>query len=964
MAKPVGRPTIGLGIVFEEDLEDENPTSAFALHLNAIPEGTQVEITLWEMDETDNGGRRTTRSMGKLTGVTARVSANAYESIGLSLDQPLPTKQQVIDGIADAEEKRRAILVALRLRQPDGFAWGYYRLDDKSADKLEGDYWEVRAQLKCAIAGEESKPFSALHRVTRLRKAVPFTQRRAKDNLVGSAPPTYALESTPAGTDTATATSISAGPAQQPKVIDGGPGTYSSGSTSTATSPTPSDSDRGTSTAAATNTATNASTRISTAGDPSPTGKPAVKSARPFAGLPSHVGPLATHPVRTGNHLKLYNDGCDDAVASSGALKDMLQSIREAKHFVFAADWSFHPLFRPSRDGAEAHADEQHSIGALLINKAVAGVTVAIHTWDHTFLMADPQNDTGNECLSALAIKMGLLPNTTGAAPPHTVLPNLYWHKSSRRGPLDYLAASHHQKFLVMDCEGPGGKRGVRAFLGGLDLSKGRFDYHRHPVGPGPNPGMQPEDEPNPPGDGTTWAYAQKWSGVDEWYNAETHDDRRLPRQPWHDVHAKLDGPSAWDYLREFVGRWLAATDGAAADNPIWKTYLSLLDREKFLPMETGLPGGKWSVQVCRSLERDHWSVKVPTRTKRELEGTQHWSDAYGFPWKLDEAREQSILHAYRQGIAQAERFVYVENQYFIGSGRFWGYDGAENDLPERLVRRIVERHRDGLPFHVYIVLPMFPEGDPVSGPMQNLRRLEYETMKWMINSLQGEIGPGWGRYLSFYFLANWRAVPRAQWWPCTSNSAQQNRWLNLKHHQRYMIYVHTKMMIVDDRYLILGSCNLNDRGLLGDGDSEIAISAWPMLSHQDECVKEVQDLRRRLWTEHLDPSPIPSAWLKPESVACVKAMKSRAFQNYNAFRAMTRSGGEGHLCLWNWEVKNGELELREVDENLDRRGERPVRPEPNMCLPDSPYRDFDEAKDEGWTWSGAWSWPPLFLVK
>ena len=38
------------------------------------------------------------------------------------------------------------------------------------------------------------------------------------------------------------------------------------------------------------------------------------------------------------------------------------------------------------------------------------------------------------------------------------------------------------------------------------------------------------------------------------------------------------------------------------------------------------------------------------------------------------------------------------------------------------------------------------------------------------------------------------------------------------------LIYVHNKMMIVDDNTVIIGSANINDRSLLGERDSEIAI--------------------------------------------------------------------------------------------------------------------------------------------
>lgn len=38
------------------------------------------------------------------------------------------------------------------------------------------------------------------------------------------------------------------------------------------------------------------------------------------------------------------------------------------------------------------------------------------------------------------------------------------------------------------------------------------------------------------------------------------------------------------------------------------------------------------------------------------------------------------------------------------------------------------------------------------------------------------------------------------------------------------ILYIHSKLMIVDDHKVILGSANINDRSLLGDRDSEIGI--------------------------------------------------------------------------------------------------------------------------------------------
>jgi hypothetical protein len=45
--------------------------------------------------------------------------------------------------------------------------------------------------------------------------------------------------------------------------------------------------------------------------------------------------------------------------------------------------------------------------------------------------------------------------------------------------------------------------------------------------------------------------------------------------------------------------------------------------------------------------------------------------------------------------------------------------------------------------------------------------------------------------------------------------------------HRRFMVYVHSKGMIVDDEYVIIGSANINQRSMEGIRDTEIAMGAY-----------------------------------------------------------------------------------------------------------------------------------------
>jgi phospholipase D1/2 len=75
---------------------------------------------------------------------------------------------------------------------------------------------------------------------------------------------------------------------------------------------------------------------------------------------------------------------------------------------------------------------------------------------------------------------------------------------------------------------------------------------------------------------------------------------------------------------------------------------------------------------------------------------------------------------------------------------------------------------------------------------------------------------------------------------------------------RRFMIYVHSKLMVVDDEYVVVGSANINQRSLDGSRDSEICIGAFQnghTLAGDPQGPLprgQVAGFRRALWLEHL----------------------------------------------------------------------------------------------------------------
>lgn len=76
-------------------------------------------------------------------------------------------------------------------------------------------------------------------------------------------------------------------------------------------------------------------------------------------------------------------------------------------------------------------------------------------------------------------------------------------------------------------------------------------------------------------------------------------------------------------------------------------------------------------------------------------------------------------------------------------------------------------------------------------------------------------------------------------------------------------LYIHAKLLIVDDRIVVCGSSNLNDRSQMGSHDSELSIvmeDTDRIQSSMDgqpfEAGRHAATLRRLLWREHLGLLP------------------------------------------------------------------------------------------------------------
>ncbi|KAH0449699.1 hypothetical protein IEQ34_020391 [Dendrobium chrysotoxum] len=249
-----------------------------------------------------------------------------------------------------------------------------------------------------------------------------------------------------------------------------------------------------------------------------------------------------------------------------------------------------------------------------------------------------------------------------------------------------------------------------------------------------------------------------------------------------------------------------------------------------------------------------------------------------GLPEKLGTS-EHSIHDAYVSAIRRAQRFVYIENQYFMGGCHLWDEDqasGCTNLIPVEIALKVGSKIRAGERFAAYVVIPMWPEGSVGGEAVQSMLHWSRMTMVMMYRVVGEAIRESGVRahprdYLNFFCLANREERREGEFVPHSSPPHGSHYWKAQKN-RRFMIYVHSKLMIVDDEYILIGSANLNQRSLDGDRDTEIAIGCYQPSSTNGGRRGAIFAYRMTLWYEHA--GKIEAAFAEPQSLQCVSTLR------------------------------------------------------------------------------------------
>jgi phospholipase D1/2 len=543
--------------------------------------------------------------------------------------------------------------------------------------------------------------------------------------------------------------------------------------------------------------------------------------------------------------------------------KDIYYSLIEAKHMICITGWSVWHTLKLLR-GEDSDIDGR-TLGEILADKARDGVQVYVMIWYDLSRQMGTKWEETYYYFKNTQVHCAAVTREVSVREASDIAHNL----------LSKTVYTHHQKSVICDAPCPGDLRRLVAFVGGLDLTGGRYDTPNHELY-------------------STLNNEHK----DDFRNRYNKDipQSQGPREPWHDIHCKVEGCIAYDVFLNFEERWSKQSGQYGDLNEINRNVIDM----DFNPSVQD-PSKEWCCQLFRSITSD--SVNF------------HQTDSKRLSSKTGRMVDSSIAKSYVQMIRNAEHFIYIENQYFYGSAYCWNEEElndlqCQNLIPSEIAQKVIDKILANEPFTAYIVVPMFPEGDPTSNAVQEILFMQYKTMEMMyqrVGEAITQVGSATHPTDWLLFLCLGKREPSG---PHLDQLEKPLKSVTkrLRETLRFPIYLHSKMMIVDDVYAIIGSANINDRSLCGTRDTEMAVGCWQPHFDVLNPSGDVNKFRMSLWTEHFNQNV--SAFLNPGTIECVKKVKQFASHNWQMYTGPTGSVTTGQILTYPLKVmQDGELQ-------------------------------------------------------
>jgi phospholipase D1/2 len=258
--------------------------------------------------------------------------------------------------------------------------------------------------------------------------------------------------------------------------------------------------------------------------------------------------------------------------------------------------------------------------------------------------------------------------------------------------------------------------------------------------------------------------------------------------------------------------------------------------------------------------------------------------------WSIGKKQiERSILKGYYQLIDNSKHYIYIENQFFI-TKPFSDDERKNSNLDlDKLVKneiglhirsRIERAFEKKEKFKVFICIPLLPGFSGTPGESSTMNAVIKHTYKSIYNNqgmsllelLRKKLGDEVDNYIFFFSLRNHGVIGGV---PVTE-----------------LIYIHSKLLIVDDEKVLIGSANINDRSMKGNRDSEFAV-----IMEENKNNESIMDgnkfmasnyaltLRKHLMAEHLGLNDNDEILNDPLSDNLWNLIKIRANTNTKVYR-------------------------------------------------------------------------------
>lgn len=295
---------------------------------------------------------------------------------------------------------------------------------------------------------------------------------------------------------------------------------------------------------------------------------------------------------------------------------------------------------------------------------------------------------------------------------------------------------------------------------------------------------------------------------------------------PVHDVQGRVEGPACWDVEYTFGQRWLVA------------------EREKPYFVDPDGEEHEHASMIAAGRKNARGPGARPGKARRlyPRPGTHKVQVVRTMPW----LGEQGVRDMFARAFGQAQRLVYIENQYAFQSA--WVTRQATNALARRPELRMI------------VVMPLWPDLLPI--PMPGLPdRLD---MRENLAELRTRFGE------------------RVRIVGLLGNGARAGQYAS--------IYCHAKVMIVDDVWLTVGSSNLDNGSLESSSELNLSVLDGP----------SAKGLRETLLAEHLGGLWDPAVSDDPKALLALVRRATRA--SASAVSSRQKLPGRFYEFFWDLE--------------------------------------------------------------